>query len=159
MTATATATSTSATGGNEVNTTTIKASDDCRDDTLYQSPVNNFQFLMQCDTSYDLYNEILDIFTVSFALCMDACSASHATETNPNATSCNRVVYQPNVTAGTGGVPNCYLLSRNNTQGLGGPDTGTHTAIASLNGGGAKHKRHRRRFLSFWFEAKAKLGW
>lgn len=142
--------STSTIGGAEVNTTNIKATDDCKDNSLYQSPVNNFQFLMQCNTEYDLYNQITDIFTVSLALCMDACSASHATAGNPDAKSCNRVVYQPNVTAGTGGEPNCYLLSKNNTQGIGGSAT-YDTAIADLNGGGSKRSRLRRSFMISWF--------
>lgn len=89
---------------------------------------------MQCNTEYNFYNQITDFFTLSFALCMDACSASHATEGNPDAKSCNRVLYQPNVTAGTGGSPNCYLLSKNNTQGTKGSDV-YHAAIADLNGG------------------------
>ena len=141
----------SITDTNDVNVTSIRSSNDCKDKTLYASQVNNIQYLMRCKSELGFYNEIMDIFTVSFALCMDACSASHATETNPNATDCSRVMYQANSTQESSGGANCYLLSANDTQGLGRSSDIYDSADSTLNGSGRKHRTRSPGVLSSFF--------
>ena len=109
---------------------------------------------MQYNTNYP-NNNLLEIWVNTFEACMDACSAYHATDVNPNSTACDRVSYQAGAGGGLEGESNvnCHLKSKNN-EGR-GTAQGVDSALTALNS--AKGKRDGLWIL--WEARKAvKLG-